>query len=67
MLMSFRAESIARESNVEMIQNQPLTSLSYNYNKGNIQQDPPLTEEYFVDDIYISTFLPSALSVKSTV
>lgn len=26
----------------------------YNYNKGNIQQDPPLTMEWFSDDIYIS-------------
>lgn len=26
----------------------------YNYNKGNIQQDPPMTEEFFHDDIYIS-------------
>ena len=26
----------------------------FNYNKGNIQQDPPLTEEWFSDAIFIS-------------
>jgi hypothetical protein len=26
----------------------------FNYNKGNIQQDPPMTEEWFFDEIYIS-------------
>ena len=26
----------------------------YNYNKGNIQQDPPMTQDWFSDDIYIS-------------
>lgn len=26
----------------------------FNYHKGNIQQDPPMTEEWFSDDIYIS-------------
>lgn len=26
----------------------------YNYNKGNIQQDPLLTPEYFFDDVYLS-------------
>lgn len=29
----------------------------FNYNRGNIQQDPPLTEEWFSDEIYISTCL----------
>jgi hypothetical protein len=28
---------------------------SFNYNKGNIQQDPPMTEEWFSRDIYTST------------
>ncbi len=27
----------------------------FNYNRGNIQQDPPLTQEWFSDEIYIST------------
>ena len=26
----------------------------FNYNKGNIQQDPPMTQEWFSKDIYIS-------------
>jgi hypothetical protein len=26
----------------------------FNYNKGNIQQDPPMTERWFSNDIYIS-------------
>lgn len=26
----------------------------FNYNKGNIQQDPPMTNEWFSDEIYIS-------------
>lgn len=26
----------------------------YNYNKGNIQQDPPLSQDWFSDDIFIS-------------
>lgn len=26
----------------------------YNYNKGNIQQDPPMLEEWFWDEIFIS-------------
>lgn len=26
----------------------------FNYNKGNIQQDPPMTEEWFSNEIYIS-------------
>jgi hypothetical protein len=33
----------------------------FNYNKGNIQQDPPLTEGWFNDDIYISKYrLPTS-------
>ncbi|KAH6613905.1 phytanoyl-CoA dioxygenase family protein [Boeremia exigua] len=35
----------------------------YNYNKGNIQQDPPLTSEYFEDSIYIN---PIVTQVTST-
>jgi hypothetical protein len=27
----------------------------FNYNKGNIQQDPPMTQEWFSDEIYVST------------
>lgn len=26
----------------------------FNYNKGNIQQDPPMTEEWFSNEIFIS-------------
>jgi hypothetical protein len=26
----------------------------FNYNKGNIQQDPPMTQEWFSDEIYVS-------------
>jgi hypothetical protein len=26
----------------------------FNYNKGNIQQDPPMTKEWFSNEIYIS-------------
>ncbi|KAF1846498.1 phytanoyl-CoA dioxygenase family protein [Cucurbitaria berberidis CBS 394.84] len=35
----------------------------FNYNKGNIQQDPPLTEEWFSDDIFIN---PMVTQVTST-
>ncbi|KAF1348437.1 phytanoyl-CoA dioxygenase family protein [Lizonia empirigonia] len=35
----------------------------FNYNKGNIQQDPPLTSDYFVDDIYLN---PIVTQVTST-
>src|SRR3712207_1271128 len=28
----------------------------FNYNKGNIQQDPPMTEEWFSNEIFISKF-----------
>lgn len=33
----------------------------FNYNKGNIQQDPPLTVEWFSNDIFISAFPYSTL------
>lgn len=29
----------------------------FNYNKGNIQQDPPMTEEWFSNEIYLSEHL----------
>ncbi|KAJ4368393.1 hypothetical protein N0V83_006750 [Neocucurbitaria cava] len=35
----------------------------FNYNKGNIQQDPPLAEEWFSDDIFIN---PIVTQVTST-
>jgi hypothetical protein len=28
----------------------------FNYNKGNIQQDPPMTDEWFSDEVYISKY-----------
>ena len=28
----------------------------FNYNKGNIQQDPPLTQEWFSDEIFLSKY-----------
>ena len=28
----------------------------FNYNKGNIQQDPPMTEAWFSNEIYISKY-----------
>ncbi|KAF1936336.1 phytanoyl-CoA dioxygenase family protein [Clathrospora elynae] len=37
-------------------------SSPYNYNKGNIQQDPPLTEEWFSDEIYTN---PIVMQVTS--
>jgi hypothetical protein len=30
----------------------------FNYNKGNIQQDPPLTKEWFSEEIFTSTLSP---------
>lgn len=30
----------------------------YNYNRGNIQQDPPPVKEYFDTSIFLSEFLP---------
>jgi hypothetical protein len=27
----------------------------FNYHKGNIQQDPPLTDKFFFEDIYLSS------------
>jgi hypothetical protein len=38
---------------------------SFNYNKGNIQQDPPMTEEWFSRDIYTRTPSP-LLSLLTT-
>ena len=39
----------------------------FNYNKGNIQQDPPLTGEWFSDEIFLSEYqlfaTPSSRSV----
>lgn len=26
----------------------------FNYNRGNVQQDPPMTEKWFTEDIYVS-------------
>jgi hypothetical protein len=44
--------------NVKMVEDayelQARKDSPFNYNKGNIQQDPPLTQEWFSDDIYIS-------------
>lgn len=39
----------------------------FNYHKGNIQQDPPLTKEYFSADIFTSTFTPHTLPITSQV
>jgi len=50
--------------NVEMVKDayelQARKDSPFNYNKGNIQQDPPLTKEWFSDGIYLresSSFL----------
>lgn len=44
--------------NVKMVEDayklQARKDSPFNYNKGNIQQDPPLTEDWFSDNIYIS-------------
>lgn len=32
----------------------------FNYNKGNIQQDPPLSKEWFSDEVFISKLLTSS-------
>jgi hypothetical protein len=36
---------------------QSLKDSPFNYNKGNIQQDPPMTAEWFDGSIYTSRFL----------
>jgi hypothetical protein len=44
--------------NEKMVQDayhlQSRTDSPFNYNKGNIQQDPPMTKEWFSDNIYTS-------------
>jgi hypothetical protein len=44
---------VRREIVVEL-----MNGYSFNYNKGNIQQDPPMTEEWFSRDIYTRTLSP---------
>ncbi|EUC41860.1 hypothetical protein COCMIDRAFT_105064 [Bipolaris oryzae ATCC 44560] len=36
----------------------------FNYNKGNIQQDPPMTEEWFSNEIYINPIVTQVTSTK---
>ncbi|ORY09617.1 phytanoyl-CoA dioxygenase family protein [Clohesyomyces aquaticus] len=38
--------------------------MPYNFNKGNIQQDPPMTEEWFAEEIFVN---PIITQVTSTV
>ncbi|KAF2829118.1 phytanoyl-CoA dioxygenase family protein [Ophiobolus disseminans] len=53
--------------NVKMVEDayelQARKDSPFNYNKGNIQQDPPLTKEWFNDEIYIN---PIVTQVTST-
>jgi hypothetical protein len=36
----------------------------FNYNKGNIQQDPPMTKEWFSDEVFVSELVqPHSLAV----
>jgi hypothetical protein len=48
--------------NVKMVEDayelQAREDSPFNYNKGNIQQDPPLTNEWFSDKIYTSRLAP---------
>jgi hypothetical protein len=36
----------------------------FNYNKGNIQQDPPMTKEWFSEAIYTSKLMTSTPSLR---
>lgn len=52
------AHEILDKLNEKMVQDayelQARKDSPFNYNKGNIQQDPPLTGEWFSDEIFLS-------------
>jgi hypothetical protein len=53
-------QEVLDKLNEKMVQDayelQGRKSSPFNYNKGNIQQDPPLTGEWFSDEIFLSKY-----------